>query len=984
MDLILKDGLPHQQKAVDAISQVFDGVCISKPHFSYMNPLIDIKDEVIKENIKRAQKEVHSSMRGSMDIDNYLNLDIKMETGTGKTYVYTQTIFELHKKYGFNKFIIVVPSLAIKAGVEKFIQLPYVKRHFRDSCKYNCEIELHSLESKKKKKGKNYFPSSVREFIVGSSQVSNKIHVLLTNMHHLKESKGGMLVRDDYDSSVEGFYTPIEAIKETKPVVIIDEPHRFTKGKKTFEFIENRICPQVMIRFGATYPDKEIKVGRKKQLVKDYNNLIYNLSSCDAFNQNLIKGISKEHIEPTSNVYDKVKIVSVKNKTSVNIQYLKEGKNTKTYTMKKGENLSIITASFEGIHITGIGSNFIELSNGQIKYQGEEFNTDIYSTSYQEQMLRLSLERHFETERMNFNRKNKIKTLALFFIDDIYSYREDTESNKKTYLKDKFENLLKERIEIELAKVNESDDPEYKEYLIASKNNISATHAGYFSLDNSDTDEAIAQEVKEILFEKEKLVSIRNADGSFNTRRFLFSKWTLKEGWDNPNIFTIAKLRSSGSENSKLQEVGRGLRLPVDEYGNRISNEEFFLNYIVDFTEKHFAEELVRQINSDTPEVFSITAESIEKVSKSLNVDPKKLFAELLIGDFIDINYEINMDKKDEFIEKYPGFIGGLEGGKVKDNNKTKPKAVRIRKNNYNELKELWEKLNEKYFIYYENIDEKYMKNQLVELLKKDVFKDIVTTSKRQIVHATLDEMIIDESTGVSYFIEKPIPYNKFLIMVSDSTSLPIKLIHESICEYSNHVVLKNKHFNEYSASNLIRNFNEWKIENLQGRFNYKKSRLPIHPTALTNKDGIPKESISQGRIGTKIMSGEPMEKYLYDVMAYDSPLEKDNMKSKIDEVVVFGKIPRNSIRIPTINGGTYSPDFMYVVKNNDGSKDLNIIVETKDVESTKDLRFIEDNKIKCAEVFFNNLKLEGYNVNFKTQIRGINIKSIIKDVLEI
>lgn len=984
MDLILKDGLPHQQKAVDVITQIFDEVEISKPQFSYVNPSINISNEMIKENIKRVQKEVHPSMRGCSDIDRYLNLDIKMETGTGKTYVYTHTIFELHKKYGFNKFIIVVPSLPIKAGAEKFIKSPYVKRHFRDSCKYNCEIELHALESKKKKKGKNYFPSAVREFVVGSNQVSNKIHVLITNMHHLKDSKGGMLVRDDYDSSVEGCYIPIGAIKETKPIVIMDEPHRFTKGKKTFEFIKNRICPQVMIRFGATYPDKEIKIGRKKQLVKDYNNLIYNLSSCDAFNQNLIKGISKEHIEPTSKVYDKVKIVSVNNKTSVNMQYFNEGKKTKTYTMKKGENLSIITKSFEGIHITGIGSNFIELSNGQIKYQGEEFNTDIYSTSYQEQMLRLSLERHFETERMNFNRKNKIKTLALFFIDDIYSYRKDSTSDKETYLKDKFEELLKERIDIELSRITDSDEPEYKEYLLESKNDISATHAGYFSLDNSDTDEAIAQEVKEILFEKEKLVSIKNEDGSFNTRRFLFSKWTLKEGWDNPNIFTIAKLRSSGSENSKLQEVGRGLRLPVDEFGNRISNEEFFLNYIVDFTEKDFAEELVRQINSDIPEVLSITAESIEKVAKSLNVDSNKLFAELLLGNFIDINREINMEKKEEFMDKYPSFIGGLEHGKVKDNNKSKPRSVKIRKDNYNELKDLWEKLNERYFIYYENIDEEYIKNQLVELLNKDVFKDIVMTSKREIVHTTLDESVIDESVGVSYVIEKPMPYNKFLIRVGEATNLPIKLIHESICEYSKNVVIENKYFNEYSASNLIRNFNDWKIENLQGRFNYKKSNLSIHPTALTNKKGIPKESISQGRIGTKIIPGEPMEKYLYDVMAYDSPLEKDNIQSKIDEVVVFGKIPRNSIRIPTINGGTYSPDFMYVVKNKDGSKELNIVVETKDVESTKDLRFIEVDKIKYAEVFFNKLKLDGYNVNFKTQIRGKKIKSIIDDVLEI
>lgn len=141
-----------------------------------------------------------------------------------------------------------------------------------------------------------------------------------------------------------------------------------------------------------------------------------------------------------------------------------------------------------------------------------------------------------------------------------------------------------------------ASEQEYKDYLEASKADISACHAGYFAQDNSDSDEAIASEVADILHNKKGLISLRKEDGTFNTRRFLFSKWTLKEGWDNPNVFTIAKLRSSGSDNSKLQEVGRGLRLPVDENGNRISNEEFKLNYIVDFTEADFAERLVDEI----------------------------------------------------------------------------------------------------------------------------------------------------------------------------------------------------------------------------------------------------------------------------------------------------------------------------------------------------------------------------------------------------
>ena len=260
----------------------------------------------------------------------------------------------------------------------------------------------------------------------------------------------------------------------------------------------------------------------------------------------------------------------------------------------------MIATELEGIIIEGISTSTVELSNGQVKSTGEEFSTDIYSTSYQESMIRLALERHFETERINFTRNNKIKTLALFFIDDIYSYRVNEGQDKQPYLKETFERLLSEKINAVLPTLNEQEQ-EYKDYLQASKADLNATHAGYFSQDNSSSDEAIAQEVQEILYEKKKLLAIKNEQGKFNTRRFLFSKWTLKEGWDNPNVFTIAKLRSSGSENSKIQEVGRGLRLPVDEYGNRISNEEFKLNYVIDFTEADFAEELVKEINGDLP-----------------------------------------------------------------------------------------------------------------------------------------------------------------------------------------------------------------------------------------------------------------------------------------------------------------------------------------------------------------------------------------------
>src|SRR5699024_11025514 len=250
-----------------------------------------------------------------------------------------------------------------------------------------------------------------------------------------------------------------------------------------------------------------------------------------------------------------------------------------------------------GITIDGILATKVNLSNGEEKFTGDVFFADVFATSYVRESIRLALKRHFETERENFKRKFKIKTLALFFIDDIHSYRDN--DIKEPYLKNIFEEELRKKLEEE---INNSDmfESRYREFLEESLANIKETHAGYFSQDNVSTEEEIEKEVNTILFDKERLLSLVDKNGKVNTTRFIFSKWTLKEGWDNPNIFTIAKLRSSGSDNSKLQEIGRGLRLPVDETGNRIENETFMLNYIVDFTEKDFVKKLEEEIYGET------------------------------------------------------------------------------------------------------------------------------------------------------------------------------------------------------------------------------------------------------------------------------------------------------------------------------------------------------------------------------------------------
>lgn len=271
MELILQSSLPHQQAAVDAIAEVFTGTLIKAPMQFYANPEITIYRDGVGNNIRKIQSmnNIPPEYGGYTHDSSCLNLDIKMETGTGKTYVYTQAMYELHKRYGINKFIVAVPTLAIKAGARQFMDDDYVKRHFRDECGYDAEIVLLSLDPpKKKKKGRQSFPSAVREFVKDSCMDTKKIYVLLVNMQLLKDTKNYILSRDDYGYAVEGFHRPYNALKATRPFVIIDEPHKFSREQKAFGIIKSEIAPQCIIRFGATFPEMVIGKGKGKESVR--------------------------------------------------------------------------------------------------------------------------------------------------------------------------------------------------------------------------------------------------------------------------------------------------------------------------------------------------------------------------------------------------------------------------------------------------------------------------------------------------------------------------------------------------------------------------------------------------------------------------------------------------------------------------------------------------------------------------------------------
>ena len=1001
MELKLENNLPHQLMPVEGVAAVVEDSIQEAPKASNQNPLLkyQLSGAALMAVRERAnildkatkQRVTHYMLTDKIkSLPHHRLLDIKMETGTGKTYVYTRTMFELHKRCGINKFIIAVPTLPIKAGTASFLKEPEVERHFKNVCHYNAEIELCLLEpSKTKKKGRQNMPSAVGHFFYGTHHVKNKIYVLLLNTQLL--TNGKLLTRDDYDQMLGDFHRPVDAIADTRPVLIIDEPHRMERSSKSYMALIENFRPQLVLRYGATFPEITVGKGKNKRSVKDYQELIYELNAADSFNKGLIKGVAKEHLElPGGKQADKkVKVLSTVKGDSANLKLTTADNGSKTFTLHVGDSLSVIDNDLDGVVVEEISKNGVSLSNGQEKLKGEEFFPDQFAMSYQEGMIELALMRHFETERENFCREGlPIKTLALFFIDSIGSFRGPKGKNDG-WLRMKFLEMLKARVKKELAQQNTK---EYEAYLQATLDNLDASCIGYFSQDNLDNEENIANEVKLILHGKKELLSFTDEKGKPNVQRFLFSKWTLKEGWDNPNVFTICKLRSSGSETSKLQEVGRGLRLPVDSAGNRISDSSFMLNYIVDFTEKDFATKLVAEINGDLEAeqraALSINAEEIVKVAEKREVDVKTFFIELLKKGYVDIERKVVPEKFDDMLKEYPefkNFNGGVDTSRIKDRNTSRTNKIHIRKARFEELRELWAQLNRKYILFFDKEIDRQIEAALPGIIKdKHVFALQTVETSRKVLQFDGNVAVANEWTHAQLTLHnRHYVYNDFLKRASRHTNIPLHMLHKAICEAVHKgCKITDEMFNDGSLTRLTVAVDDWKCEQLVGLVRYKQANYMVKETKLTNADGSVKDEVVQAYIGNKSVPGNPPQNYLYDAYAHDSGLELQNMKTEIDEVVVYGKIPSKSICIPTVASSNYSPDFMYVVKKADGTKELNIVIETKAYDKESKIAADEETKISCAEEFFKEMTANGYAVHFRKQINSTAVKNIIDDLL--
>jgi type III restriction enzyme len=690
----------------------------------------------------------------------------------------------------------------------------------------------------------------------------------------------------------------------------------------------------------------------------------------DSFNRNLVKGVIGHITEFETGKNAIVKFVNSDGKEA-NFDLIENG-NKKSFKISKKESLEKVHSAMTDLIIENLNKSTVVLSNGLELKKGDKINPFSYAETLQETMIQKAIKHHFEQEIKYLTREVKIKPLTLFFIDNIEEYR-----NKDGYIRQTVEKYIKLEVK-KLLKINQNEF--YKEYLEKTLEDISKTHGGYFSKDNSEKDEAIEKEVNEILHDKQAILDLGNP------RRFIFSKWTLREGWDNPNIFQICKLRSSGSEISKLQEVGRGLRLPVNQYGNRVKDEQFFLNYFVDFMENDFVEKLVNEINEksgaisreDIPQ--KLTNEIIKQIVEKYDILEDDLLEKLDNEGVIKRNNEFKENGFEYIKSNYPLIFEGIDSNKVRKATDTK-KKIKVRIEKYAELKELWEKLNEKVVLEYKIENENKFKELFIDFLKNNTSFNIEGLQEKTVKvdiennQAVLREEVAiygNEITSVS-----TMQYDNFLKQLSKVLHINLKTLHKCFTETKIEI---NKYLNQSTIRLLKQKFDNYLMYKALSKFSieYQKVNSSIHPTKLTNTNGAIMKEIDVSGVGVFYSDDKVADNYIFDELFYDSELEKENIKTNINEVTIFTKIPKNSIKIPIAGGKSYSPDFAYVLNYNDGNKKLYFIVETKNTDE-ESLRNEETQKIKHAEKFFG----DAIEIKFKTQFSNKKIVNLIQEIYD-
>ncbi|NHA45498.1 DEAD/DEAH box helicase family protein [Helicobacter pylori] len=958
--------LDYQEKCLNQILGVFKGIYFEEPENDIQriaNPVFETEalKNVLLENIENLRSK-QKITQGSVGIDKSLNCDILMETGTGKTFCFLECVYALHKNYHLSKFIVLTPSNAIKLGVLKSVE---ITREFFKSEYSNTHLESYE---------------DVERFILASN---HKCCVLVMTFSAFNKEKNTINQSCLENTNLfNGAKSYMQALASMHPIVIMDEPHRFL-GDKTKKYLE-QLNALITLRFGATFKD-------------DYNNLIYALDSKKAFDCALVKSISVASVGESDEYFLELKEANKKQNEAV-INYTNLENKTQSVKVKEHDNLGVVTqiSALEDYIVENITKTEIRFLNGfnLLLNQKEPFSHVLEGE--QEVMLKEAIKSHFEREEGLF--KKGIKALCMVFISGVNSYLSENEKPAKLALL--FEKLYQQKLEEVLKKPL---DENYRAYLERTKDAIYKVHGGYFAKSKKESDEA--QVIALILKEKEKLLSFDS------DLRFIFSQWALQEGWDNPNVMTICKLAPSHSNITKLQQIGRGLRLAVNDKGERITKEHADFDFvnelvvIVPQVEGDFVGAIQQEISEHSLIKQAFSAEELEKsgvVKKGYygvlletleglgfgeKTDDENFKLTLNQNEFLKKEPELEKLKDEKYLdfEKLKDFLKDRLVGnfRVRNKNERKTEKIKINKENFKKFETLWAGLNHQARIAYaidsESLIDEIVKNINSSFNVKSKSVSVTTHKKVETMGNNAKTEIFDRESACVWSL------HEFISALSNKVKLSFKSVSkvlENIDENKFELIKKNE---QEGLKRLEELFLEIIYQNIKDKISYQMRETTIKNRkndAFYDEKGEIREFLD-GSLGVdkyEIKNSSAQEKCLYEnFMQVDSEIEKDTIEESNDtKIIVFGKLPK--VKIPIGLNQTYSPDFGYVVENND--KKVLLVVETKGVEHENELREEEKRKISTAKKFFEALKKQGVNIEYETKLNNDQLSALINEVL--
>lgn len=903
------------------------------------------------------------------------NIDIMMETGTGKTFTFIQTMLELCKHFSYKKFIILIPSVPIREGTKTNLQ--DTKEYFKSiyANEREKEIQTYVYEGGNTGEVKQFINESrLSVLILTPASFSSKTNILnrpLETEIHTPEL---------FVTEKSAPKTYLEALKRLNPIVIMDEPHRFNGDafKKYFEGFSN-----YYLRFGATFPKKN-----KKGNIP-LSNVAYTLDSISSFRQNLVKKIvvyTQDVLENTDT------LIGIKKVGSQNKAIVQTLRNDISIKRELG-----VGDLYNGKSIRKILKSAMYLSDESKVEVDYELSDEAIRA-----MIQNTIKIHFEKEKELF--EQGIKALTLFFIkSDTQLFRGE---NPK--IKTIFEEEYLEARKSFLEKLNPAIDSEYITYLnrdFDEEGNLQV-HKGYFSGDKGNADAKIKAGVDEILKDKKKLLSFESPT------RFIFSIWALQEGWDNPNVFTICKLSNQGSEISKLQQIGRGLRICVDQNLKRFTlnaldnDQETFweinnLDVVVSSQEQGFVEGIQKEILANSFFISDVfTEQELKRLLKEKNNFDDRTVRRLfkLLDDKEIIIYKETIDGQDIF-EKSPDYsrliseqdlpkeekdalrnLFAFDGKSYVENaDKQKPKKkVYIKPEHLKSFQELWNRINKRSSYFIEDLNsnqkEQLIQNISAEIEALDIGRIVLHTHREEIdIERIAEEGAIYGEVIDSVTYQNKVNYIELVKDLANHTKTPLSFIVEIFNGLSTDFTRKMLAHNPKQAlAEMVKIIQKQLVDSIRAHIRYEGISGTVLPNVFQKDNGryyLKKGSV--GKFQKDIVDKEfsLKEKWIFEeVIEYDSEFEVEIIEKdpSMDKIEIFGKLPRLKIQTPL---GEYNPDFCYTIQGKNGNQ-LILVVEAKGYDTNADIPPDEKLKIDFAKLYFEKLNAFYQAENSKIEIK--------------